>query len=96
MYRVVQEALANVARHSHAHHASIVLERRPGSVLAIVEDDGEGFDYDEALTRGRLGLVGMRERAAVVGGKLTIETAPGAGTTVFMEAPYDGEDPDRG
>jgi|GEM_PF-781570 len=93
IYRVVQEALTNVARHASAGRVSVILERRrathaPGEALvAVIEDDGAGFDVEEALARGRLGLLGMRERVEMLGGSLTIESAPGAGTTVVVEAP---------
>jgi PAS domain S-box-containing protein len=87
VYRVVQEALTNVYRHAQAHHVGVVLERRDKRVLAIIEDDGLGFDMDEALHRGRLGLLGMRERAEVLGGSLTVESKLGEGTTVYLEVP---------
>jgi signal transduction histidine kinase len=93
IYRVVQEALTNVARHARASRVSVILERRrathsPGEALvAVIEDDGAGFDVEEALARGRLGLLGMRERVEMLGGSLTIESAPGAGTTIVVEAP---------
>ena len=89
VYRVVQEALTNVARHARAQSVGVIVERQRGLVKAIIEDDGLGFDVDEALSSGRLGLVGMRERLEVFGGKLTIESAPGKGTTVFAEVPID-------
>lgn len=87
VYRVVQEALTNVARHAQARHVSVIVERHGVSVRAIVEDDGLGFDVDAALRCGRLGLLGMRERVEMLGGNLTIESAPGKGTTLFAEVP---------
>jgi signal transduction histidine kinase len=87
-YRMVQEALTNIARHADARNVGVVLERREERLLLIVEDDGVGFDLSRALQKGRLGLVGMRERAQMMGGDLTIETAPGQGTTVYVEVPY--------
>jgi signal transduction histidine kinase len=146
LYRIVQEALTNVAKHAQAENVSVVLEkrdptrlsvrrpplhgdgahaegssqasvpyrgvddvppirmgpewpgRRPGqgsSVRLIIEDDGEGFDVNSVLgsrreykpTDGRLGLYGMRERAALLGGTLTIESTPGMGTTIFVDVP---------
>jgi signal transduction histidine kinase len=65
-----------------------LLERRENRVLAIIEDDGVGFDPATAGENGRLGLFGMRERAEMLGGSLTIESAPGQGTTVFVEVPH--------
>jgi signal transduction histidine kinase len=95
VYRIVQEALTNVARHSGAAHAGVVLERRDGYIHLAVEDDGRGFDPDRAAMPDadrlqRLGLVGMRERAALVGGTMDIESAPGKGTTVFVRFPIAG------
>ena len=91
LYRVIQEALTNVAKHAHARNVSIVVERRAGSVKAIVEDDGGGFDVNAVLNapqeEGKLGLHGMRERAELMGGRLTLESTPGAGSSVFVEIP---------
>ncbi|HFD40018.1 MAG TPA: HAMP domain-containing protein [Anaerolineae bacterium] len=93
LYRIVQEALTNVARHAAADQVSVLLETRGDSVVAIVEDDGCGFEVerlmDGALREQWLGLHGMRERAELLGGKLTIESSPGAGTTVFVEVPLE-------
>jgi signal transduction histidine kinase len=95
LYRIVQEALTNVARHAQAENVSVVLEKRVSLVRLIIEDDGRGFDVGSVLgsRRGsspradKLGLYGMRERAALLGGTLTIESTPGVGTTVFVDAP---------
>jgi PAS domain S-box-containing protein len=91
IYRVVLEALNNVARHARAAHVSIVLERRDNQVIAIVEDDGRGFDAEAVIAalraEQRLGLLGMRERVAQVGGTLTVESNPGSGTTVIARIP---------
>ena len=88
VYRIIQEALANVARHSRATAASVILERRRDKLVAIVEDNGRGFDVETLLASEQsLGLHGMRERSFLVSGKLTIESSPGSGTTVFVEAP---------
>jgi PAS domain S-box-containing protein len=91
LYRIVQEALTNVIKHAHAKRVSVILEHRRDHVLAIIEDDGEGFDTEPVMNSAsaepRLGLLGMRERAALVGGTLEIETSPGSGTTVFVRIP---------
>lgn len=91
LYRIIQEALTNVAKHARARNVSVVVERRAGSVKAIVEDDGCGFDVNAVLNapqdEGKLGLHGMRERAELMGGRLQIESAPGAGSSVFVEIP---------
>jgi signal transduction histidine kinase len=94
VYRIVQEALTNVARHSGATHAGVVLERRDGYIHLVVEDDGRGFDPERAALPLAdrmlgLGLLGMRERTALVGGTMDIESAPGKGTTVFVRFPVD-------
>jgi PAS domain S-box-containing protein len=86
-YRVVQEALTNVKRHANARSVSVVLEREGDSVAAIIEDDGDGFnnegDGQSTQRSRRLGILGMRERLELIGGSLTIESAPGEGTTVY-------------
>jgi signal transduction histidine kinase len=86
LYRIVQEALTNVVKHAGANRVSIVLMRRNGSVMTVVEDDGRGFD--PAATRDdALGLAGMRERLALVGGRLRIESGDSGGTTLVAEVP---------
>lgn len=88
IYRVLQEALTNVAKHAAASQVSVILDQPDGEVRLIVEDDGRGFDVEAAARRSavelRLGLAGMRERAALAGGTLTVESAPGSGTTVYV------------
>jgi PAS domain S-box-containing protein len=86
LYRVVQEALTNVAKHARATRVSVVVSRHAGTATAAVEDDGVGFD-PEAAGAGRLGLVGMRERVTLAGGELDVESAPGAGTTIIARLP---------
>ncbi|MFQ6133365.1 MAG: sensor histidine kinase, partial [Armatimonadota bacterium] len=91
LYRIVQEALTNVAKHARASHVSLILEYRPSSLLAIIEDDGRGFDpdgLDQSDGRG-LGIFGMEERAELMGGALTIESRIGEGTTVYVELPLE-------
>jgi two-component system sensor histidine kinase UhpB len=83
VYRVAQEALSNAARHSGAHRVEVRLTRRGGGVELEIADDGRGFAFAEA-EQGGLGLAGMRERALLVGGELTIESRPGRGTTVRL------------
>jgi len=86
VYRVAQEALANAARHSGAGRVAATLRRRQdGGVELEVGDDGRGFAFDES--ESGLGLAGMRERALLVGGELTIESRPGRGTTVHLTVP---------
>jgi signal transduction histidine kinase len=89
VYRVVQEALQNIRRHARATAVSVILERKPHEVGVIIEDDGAGFDPLRRQKTERLGLIGMRERAGMVGGTLRVESAAGRGTTVFLRVPYD-------
>ncbi|HZO62885.1 MAG TPA: GAF domain-containing sensor histidine kinase [Gaiellaceae bacterium] len=86
LYRIVQEALTNVAKHSGASRVSIVVTRRDGAVGAIIEDDGRGFGASGSQSGG-LGLVGMKERVGLLDGRLAIESTEGAGTTVAAEVP---------
>ena len=87
VYRVVQEALTNVLKHANAGNVGIVFERRPEEIRIVIEDDGVGFDAEAVepnAGRRPLGLSGMRERLRMVGGKLRIESSPGAGATLFI------------
>jgi PAS domain S-box-containing protein len=84
LYRIAQEALTNVARHSQAKNVEIILERRPDHVLLIVEDDGIGFDPATRTGSEGFGLLGMQERAALIGASLQIESSIGSGTTIFV------------
>jgi signal transduction histidine kinase len=87
LYRMVQESLTNIARHAQAETASVLLERRPDRVRAIIEDDGVGFNPAVAKNGERLGLYGMRERAELLNGQLTIESTLGQGATIYIEVP---------
>jgi len=89
IYRVVQEALTNVARHARARSASVIVERRPGLVAAIVEDDGLGMPRasGRAVVGGRLGLVGIEERVALLGGQVEVESTANQGTTIYVKIP---------
>ena len=91
LYRITQEALNNIAKHAEAKNVNVVIERRKDEIVLIIEDDGIGFEPTEIEPEREsgkgLGLVGMRERAAIVGGALEIESAPGKGTTIFARVP---------
>ncbi|RMF02752.1 MAG: HAMP domain-containing protein [Chloroflexi bacterium] len=87
LYRIVQESLTNVARHSGAKYASVTLERTDQYVRAIVEDNGDGFDASQARAERKLGLYGMEERAVLIGGNLRIESVKGEGTTILVHIP---------
>jgi signal transduction histidine kinase len=86
-FRIVQEALTNVARHAQASRVTVTLERDGEHVLLQVTDDGRGLPADRASTTSHLGLVGMRERADLLAAKLDIASAPGQGTTVTLRVP---------
>jgi signal transduction histidine kinase len=90
VFRIAQEAVNNVARHSQAQHAIVAFAQRNGSVVLSVQDDGIGFDPEHVHTNGHgegLGLMGMKERAALLGGRLELVSTPGAGTTVRAVIP---------
>jgi PAS domain S-box-containing protein len=92
LYRITQEALNNIAKHAKPTQVTVILERRGENMILIIEDDGIGFEPSlERLPSesGKgLGLVGMRERASLVGGEVEIESAPGKGTTIYVKVPY--------
>jgi signal transduction histidine kinase len=86
IYRILQEAISNVVRHADASRLSIALARDGDRVLAEVEDDGRGFVVEEVdVLAGRLGILGMRERAASVGAKMSIRSDLGEGTRLDVE-----------
>jgi signal transduction histidine kinase len=91
LFRVLQEAITNVVKHSGADRVGVVLEAVDGEVRLIVEDNGRGFARDDHATHAfgmkHLGLLGVRERLALVGGRLEVESAPGDGTTVYVCVP---------
>jgi signal transduction histidine kinase len=88
LYRIVQEALTNVVKHAQARNVTVLLVRREGMTTAVIEDDGRGFDPEELRDEG-LGVLGMRERVALLDGKLTVESSPGAGTTLVADVRYE-------
>jgi len=85
IYRIVQESLTNVVKHARARRVSVLLARSDGKIKAVIEDDGKGFDPSE--TGAGIGLVGMRERIALLDGTLTVESSEASGTTVAVEVP---------
>lgn len=87
IYRIVQEALNNVIKHAEASEVSILLEPRGEALRLIVEDNGRGFDPEVSAYRKGLGLFSMRERAALLGGKVIIESTPARGTTIYVDIP---------
>lgn len=91
IYRVAQEALTNVARHSHATHVEVVLAVKDGVLTLSVMDNGSGLGKPEALASEDLGLAGMRERAGLVGGDLDIQSKPGEGVHLIFSIPLQGK-----
>jgi len=91
LYRIMQEALNNIAKHGHASTVNVLLERKSGGVALIIEDNGVGFDPSNVVrdrkARGGLGLLGMRERALLIGGTVEIESTLGSGTTIYVRVP---------
>jgi len=91
VYRMVQEALANAARHGQARAVEVLLQRKGSSLMVVIEDNGRGFEVDDWRARcqreDHLGLLGMEERAVLLGGTLRLESRPGAGTHLFVDLP---------
>ena len=91
LYRIVQEGLNNILKHADANNVSVLLDQRDDLLVLIIEDDGKGFDPEgkrrKGLSGGGLGLIGMRERTALLGGTLEIESRTGGGTTVYARVP---------
>ena len=91
LYRITQEALNNTYKHANARNANVLIESRRGEIVLVIEDDGIGFEANEVRRVGQsgrgLGLIGMRERAAIIGGTIEIESSPGNGTTIFVRVP---------
>lgn len=99
-FRLFQEAITNILRHSRAKHVSLSIERQNGEIVGRIVDDGVGFDPNEGLSthleEGGFGLLGMRERVEQFNGQIKIESQPGAGTSILIRIPLDGETDDRG
>ena len=91
-YRIVQEALNNIAKHAKANRIEISLEQRDSTIIASIIDNGKGFDLDKVLhpespERG-FGIIGMQERISLLGGHIDIQSKPGFGTHIHIEVPY--------
>ena len=93
LYRIIQEALNNVLKHASADRVSITMNYIGDEAVIVIEDDGSGFDTESedihTTESSGFGLVGMRERAALVGGRLEIESSPGSGTVIMVRVPRD-------
>ena len=88
LFRIVQEALGNAAKHARARKIAVRLTRSKGMVALAVSDDGVGFDPSRPGTSGGLGLIMIRERATQLNGTFDLETAPGRGTTINVTIPF--------
>jgi signal transduction histidine kinase len=92
LYRVAQEALANVARHAQASRVEVSIQKLPDCICMKIQDDGKAFEVERVLQgKGskRLGLLGMRERLEMVGGRFEVQSAPGRGTTIQAQIPFE-------
>ena len=93
LFRISQEAITNVVRHANAHQASICLEYNRDQVILYLEDDGQGFDVESTLRavneKPCWGLLGLLERASLVGGECQINSRPGAGTLILVNVPLE-------
>ena len=87
IFRISQECLQNIAKHSGADSARVVLERTAGHVQLTVSDTGKGFIQSDAIQKGGLGLVSMKERVQCIGGRLEVDSSAGAGTKVRVGIP---------
>ena len=90
LFRVAQESLQNIAKHSRAKRVSVRLDFRTGGVTLTIQDDGAGFDPKAIKGHGGLGLISMEERAHSIKGQLTITSQPGQGTTITLAIPLHG------
>ncbi len=91
LFRIVQEALANVAKHAQARRVEVTMTRDPGGVTLCIADDGQGFDPQPPRPGTHLGLWSMRERVVQLGGRFEVESAPGRGTVLVMRVPIQAE-----
>ncbi len=95
LYRISQEALNNIVKHADAKHVIVRLERKQESIAFYIKDDGKGFDVQKTLMdqlKGRIGLIGMQERASIMRGSLSIQSRKGDGTVILAEIPVGIED----
>jgi PAS domain S-box-containing protein len=93
LYRIAQEALNNIYKHAQADKVDVIFEKRGDELLLVIEDNGVGFDVENKDNRQKgIGLIGIHERAAIIGGAAEIESQKGVGTTVFARVPVKFED----
>jgi signal transduction histidine kinase len=96
LYRIAQEALRNVVKHSGSRHASVELSAAADAIHLVVEDDGVGFEPGSGGRNGGLGLISMRERLHLVGGAIAIDSSLGGGTRIDVQVPVSGAGPAAG
>jgi two-component system NarL family sensor kinase len=90
LYRVAQESLTNIEKHSNAHKVSVILQQMGNMLQLIIRDDGVGFDVNATLRRRGIGLRNMRERVEFIGGDFELESEPGFGTEITVLLELDG------
>ena len=98
LYRVAQEALTNVGRHANASRVDVNIQRVSSTVCMDIHDNGKSFDAERILRTGktrRMGLIGMRERVEMIGGKFSVDSSPGNGTTIKVQVPFGHDVKDR-
>jgi len=91
LYRVAQATLTNIAQHAQATRVNVSIRKLPGAIRLEIKDDGKGFEVERVLfakRHKRLGLLSMRERVEMVGGRFSVESAPGKGTTIRAQIPF--------
>jgi PAS domain S-box-containing protein len=88
VFRIFQESLTNVARHSQAKHVQVELYKKNDALFLSIVDDGKGFDQEKVSRKKTLGILGMKERTAMMGGRYEVSSKPGHGTTVTVVLPY--------
>jgi signal transduction histidine kinase len=93
VFRIVQEALTNILRHAQATHVEVAMKEQEGEFVLTVTDNGRGITPDEVLSRDSIGLLGMRERAHLLGGQVDIAGQPGLGTTLRVRVPLAAAEP---
>ena len=93
LFRALQESLTNIAKHAQANHVEVTLARDGEGITLLVRDDGKGFEAAHPRKPNSYGLLGLRERAYLLGGEVSIDSAPGRGTIIDMRLPEPGADP---
>lgn len=87
LFRIVQESLTNIARHAKATNVAVSLTEKENGLILTIVDDGIGMDLQELKNTKTMGIVGMRERAVMMGGIFSVESSPGKGTIITVTVP---------